>query len=419
MQAIPSYDSAPPLALPVRFFMAAWVWLLLLAGAWIGTADGGYPSPALWLPLHMLALGVLGNVMLGALLQLLAVVSALAFPRPGLWQHGLWGCWQVGCAALALGFAGGLSPHWLQLASVALLAAMGLLVWLWWLLWQSPAQDSSSRGLRLALLCLLLTLGLGVAQLGVFGWGLSWPLLSLLPLHRLAAQGWVWLLLVAVAQVILPMFLLTPALPGWWQRWASPGWGGLLLLAAALSLRWPDGGWWWLAALPLPLCGWVWGKALAHSRRPHEWLPRYWQLGLGLMLALGLAFIAGQWQDSDWLRRLQGWLLLPGVVLTLCVGMLYRIIPFLLWLQLRRGVKPQQKVPSLQVLLPEARARQGWRAVCLWQLCGVAWCLAPGLWLLPALAGTLLALLLGWHYHAAWRCWRQGTQPVAKAVPVQ
>ncbi|MFC3530999.1 hypothetical protein ACFOLG_02260 [Vogesella facilis] len=419
MQAIPSYHSAPPLDLPVRFFMAAWLWLLLLAGTWYGTADGGYPSPGLWLPLHLLALGVLGNVMLGALLQLLAVVSALGFPRPAIWRHGLWGSWQLGCAALCSGFAGGLSAGWLQLASIAFAGAVGLLAWLWWLLWHSPAQDSSSRGLRWALACLLLTLCLGIAQLGVLAWGQPWPLLALLPLHRLAAQGWVWLLLLAVAQVILPMFLLTPALPGWWQRWASPAWGGLLLLAGALSLIWPAGGWWWLAALPLPLTAWVWGRALRGSRRPQEWLPRYWQLALGLLLALCVAFVVGQWLDSEALRRLQGWLLLGGVAFTLCVGMLYRIVPFLLWLQLRRGVKPQQKVPSLQQLLPEEKARLGWRLLCSWQLAGVAWCLWPVLWWLPAASGSLLAAALFAHYRAAWLRWRQGTQPVGKVAQAE
>jgi len=416
MQAIPSYDSAPPLNLPVRFFIAAWLWLLLLAGAWHGTADGNYPSPGLWLPLHLLALGVLGNVMLGALLQLLAVVSALAFPRPGIWSRVLWGSWQLGCAALFTGLQEALSPGWLQLASLAFCVATLLLGGLWWQLWRSPAQDSSSRGLRWALAALVATLGLGIAQLGVLAWGQPWPLFALLPLHRLAAQGWVWLLLVAVAQVILPMFLLTPALPGWWQRWASPAWGSLLLLAGGLSLLWPDGGWWWLAALPLPLLGWVWGSALRGSRRPQEWLPRYWQLALCLLLALCVAFVAGQWLDVPALRRLQGWLLLGGVAFTLCVGMLYRIVPFLLWLQLRRGVKPQQKVPSLPVLLPEARARLGWKLLCLWQLAGVTWCLWPALWWLPAISGSLLAAALFAHYLAAWQRWRQGTQPVGKVV---
>ncbi|SCK19250.1 hypothetical protein [Vogesella sp. LIG4] len=416
MQAVPSYDSAPPLGLPVRFFLAAWLWLLLLAASWAGTADGAYPSPGLWLPLHLMALGVLGNVMLGALLQLLAVVSALAFPRPGIWSKGLWGSWQLGCGALFAGFASGLTPGWLQLASAGFSVATLLLAGLWWQLWRSPAQDSSSRGLRWALAALLLTLGLGIAQLGVLGWGRPWSLLTLLPLHRLAAQGWVWLLLVAVAQVILPMFLLTPALPGWWQRWASPAWGSLLLLAGALSLAWPDSGWWWLAALPLPVCAWVWGGALRHSRRPQEWLPRYWQLALGLLLALCAVFVAGQWLDVPALRRLQGWLLLGGVAFTLTVGMLYRIVPFLLWLQLRRGVKPQQKVPSLQVLLPEAKARLGWKLLCLWQLCGAAWCLWPALWWLPAASGAVLAGVLFTHYRAAWLRWRQGTQPVGKVA---
>lgn len=403
MQAMSSFDRAPPLSLPVRYFLAAACWLLPLAASLLRT-DGDYPSLSLLLPLHLLALGVLGNVMLGALLQMVAVVSGVPCLRPRWWRLGVWSLWQLATASLCWGFYQGLAPPWLQLASVLFALLAAALSGLLYGLWRSQATDGSSRGLRLALGLLLVTLLLGLSMLAVLGWGRPWPLLSLLPLHRLAAQGWVLLLVMAVAQVIAPMFLLTPAYPGWWQRHGATLWL-LALLAGAAGLQWqPQWPWWWLAWLPLALFAALSLRLLRASRRPQEWLLPYWWLAFVLLAVLAALLPLLMWQGAaPWLARALAWCLLGGFALTLVVGMLYRIVPFLLWLHLKNAAPPRHRVPALHAFVPETAARHSWRALLLLQPLAALWVWQPQLgWPLALALLGLLALLLH-HFVAAAR----------------
>ncbi|WP_204377603.1 hypothetical protein, partial [Aquitalea magnusonii] len=69
-QAWLSYDDAPPIWLPASFFGAAMLWLLALGGLLLpaGMLAANRYHPQLLALTHVLALGVLGNIMAGALL---------------------------------------------------------------------------------------------------------------------------------------------------------------------------------------------------------------------------------------------------------------------------------------------------------------------------------------------------------------
>ncbi|MFD2448491.1 hypothetical protein ACFSQE_08660 [Vogesella fluminis] len=386
--------------------MAAAAWLLPLSASLLLT-DGDYPSLSLLLPLHLLALGVLGNAMLGALLQMVAVVSGVPCMRPTWWRLVVWSLWQLATASLCWGFYQSLAPPWLQLASVLFVLPAVSLSGLLFDLWRSPATDGSSRGLRLALGLLLLTMLLGLSMLAVLGWGRPWPLLSLLPLHRLAAQGWVLLLVMAVAQVIAPMFLLTASYPGWWQRHGSMLWL-LSLLAGACGLWWlPQWPWWWLAWLPLALFAVLSLRLLRTSRRPQEWLLPYWRLSFALLALLAALLPLLMWQGAaPWLARALAWCLLGGFALTLVVGMLYRIVPFLLWLHLKNAAPPRHRIPPLQTFMPEIAPRRSLRMLLLVQPLAALWVWRPDVGWPLALALIALLLLLSLHFIAAARQYR-------------
>lgn len=404
---LPQLDQAPPLTLPLRFFIAGLLWLLpaLLALGW---SEGAYPSLSLLIPLHLFTLGVLGNIMLGALLQLLAVLSGWRCSQPGWWTIGLWGGWQLGTLSLITAFLQQFSPFWLQLTSVLFTVVALHLATLLWQVWRLPTRDGSSRSLRMALLCLLLTLLLGGGMLQVLTGQLPLPLARLLVWHRLLAQGWVLLLIMAVAQSVAPLFLMTPPYPPAWQRHAWWGWPACLLLAALSMACWPDQGgslWAWFPALCF--CGLTWQR-LQQTRRHSEWLLPYWRLALGWLSVLLLLWPLFSWRMMpDWLGRLLGWGWLCGLALTLILGMLHRIVPFLLWLDLKNLAPPRYKLPSLQDFISEQHAR---RNLQLWlgvQTCALCWIAYPlwGRWLLAAslllLWGTLLHLghRAGQHYH--------------------
>jgi hypothetical protein len=398
-QAWLSYDKAPPIWLPTGFFLAAMLWLagaaILLAGGSMNAAERFHPQ-VLALT-HLLALGVLGNIMIGALLQLLAVLAGVPVARPRRLMLAIFLPWQAGVFALAGGFARGIDPDWLQCGAAALALALLTLLWHAGLgLWRSPARDPGSRGMARALLGLGVAAGLGLTLVATLGGHLALPFLALLDAHVVwAGIGWLLLLLVAISQTVVPMFLITPAYPrpvAWIAAAALP-----LLLADALQTSLPP-----LAGVVLDWGLWLlvtsWAvltlRLLQGSRRQDDPARRQWQLAmLYLILAAGCAMAARYLPAQRSLPLLAGLLWLGGLGLGVMFAMLGKIVPFLAWLHLKARKPPRGLLPSTHGFLSErAQTRLG-LAHALWLVCGAGWCLAPAIFQLPfAAASALLAL---------------------------
>ncbi|MBA4706940.1 hypothetical protein [Aquitalea aquatica] len=404
-QAWLSYDAAPPLRLPASFFAAGLLWLLalgcLLLPADMPTANRYHPQ--LVALTHALALGVLGNIMSGALLQMLAVASAVPASRAATLLLGIFLPWQAGTALLVGGFWFGFAPLALQAAAVLLCAAILRLAWHGLSgLAGSPARDASSRGMALALLALLITALLGLGLVLTLSGLLPLPLMPLLHSHVLwAAMGWLFLLLLAVSQTVIPMFLITPPYPAWML---STGRAVLLLLlACSLALFfWPDQLWLTAGLLLIPVVLYAvqsW-RLLRQSRRPAD--PLWWQWqGVMAWLLLGgvTAWLCSRWTEWPNLPLLAGLWWLGGVGLGATLAMLGKILPFLAWLHLKRLNPPRGLLPSTHGFLPESAQRRVRLLHQLWLLAGTLWCWQPGrfhgLFALSTLALAAYALWQG------------------------
>jgi hypothetical protein len=82
-----SLEQAPPFSVPLRFFLTAPWFLVLAAALMLWEGSGIFASR--WLPAtlaltHLLVLGFMAQVMLGALLQILPVAVGVTVPRPRL-----------------------------------------------------------------------------------------------------------------------------------------------------------------------------------------------------------------------------------------------------------------------------------------------------------------------------------------------
>lgn len=362
MQGMPSYDRAPPLWLPLPFLLVAPAWLGL-AGAALMLAGAGTPQrfdPALLAATHLLALGVLGNAMCGSALQIMAVVAGVSYARPqGLFRSLFWPL-QLGCGALAWAFLAGFSAPAFIMAGACLayallgIAARGLAG-----LARSPSRDATRRGMVVALLSLAIVVGLGLALIGTLAaaWPLPWR--RLLDLHVLfALGGWLLGLIMAVAVTVVPMFQITPPYPAGWLRWAAWAWLAALLMAACgLWLeRWP---------LLLPAGGlaaafaWLTWRLQARSRRPQDIGRRFWRwamAALALSLVMAIAGIVGG--AAPGLAEAAGGLALFGLGGGVVLGMWYKIVPFLLWLDLQKRAPRGKRAPSSLQLLPESAHRR-------------------------------------------------------------
>jgi hypothetical protein len=230
-----SFEQAPPIDVPLRFFLTA-PWFLVLAAALL-LWEGPYVFASRWLPAtlaltHLLVLGFMAQVMLGALLQMLPVVGGVIVPRPRLTAMLIHLPLTAGTLALTVAFLSGI-PAWFQgawwllgLSFGVALTAIGLA------LWRAPVASGTVIALRCALGALLVTVGLGLSLGGYFGWGWNLPVVAITHLHAVwGLVGWTMLLVAGVAYQVIPMFQITPPYPSWLIRGFAP-------LMVALLVAW-------------------------------------------------------------------------------------------------------------------------------------------------------------------------------------
>jgi hypothetical protein len=403
-----AFEQAPAAAVPLRFLLTA-PWFLALAGLVLvfGGADAlaSRWTPSLLAVTHLVTLGFMSMIMIGALFQLLPVVAG-APVRRAQWVAGIvHPALTAGTLSLAAGFL--LGSPWALRAAAALLAlafavfiaAAGAA------LLHSTVRDPSVRAMRLALIALIVTVALGLSLAAALGWRVSAPLLGITAQHAAwGLAGWTMLLAIGVALQVVPMFQLTPSYPKAVASFLAPGlfvalagwsvafWLGWTAVAAALGV---------LVALLVGAFA-VATLILQHrSRRQHD-NPTFltWRAGM-----LGLLLAAAVWIGRDGLEAvaanraavLLGVLFLAGFAASVIAGMLYNIVPFLLWIDLRR--RAHGRVPHMKQILPDAPVRtHAWLhvaslvalvAAALWP----AW-LAPVAGVLVVSANALLGTIL-------------------------
>lgn len=375
MNAGLSLQQAPPLSVPLRFFLSAPLFGLAAAGLllWLGPdALASRWSPGALALSHLLVLGVLTMVMCGALLQMLPVLAGAPVARPRRVAGLCHGLLVLGTLSLAAGFLGA-GQGGFRVAVVLLGFGLGgFLAVVGFGLARAPQVHDSVRGMRWALLGLAVTLGLGLSLgLGHSGLGLPlrrWPLTDLHLAWGLL--GWIATLVAVVAWQVVPMFQMTPPYPPWLRRWLAPGLFALLGWHALAVLRgWP------LAQLPalglaaaLAVFALITLRLLARRRRQiGDASVDFWRLGmaaLALAAALAAASALAPPAPAGGLALAASLLYLLGFALSVVNGMLYKIVPFLVWLHLQQRLSARIEVrhhivlPNMKSILPEPRCRR-------------------------------------------------------------
>lgn len=399
-----SLERAPPLTVPLRFLLTA-PWFACLAGlllAWSGAPlFASRWMPALLAVVHLLTLGFMAQAMLGALLQLLAVVGGVPVARTGLVAALTWPALTLGTPLLAAGFVLA-SPTFLRWAT--LLLGAGFAIYLGFVLWSfvvHRARHDTARAMLLGLLALTITVALGVLLAAALAHGWAVPLIVLTNVHATwGLVGWTVILVLAAALTVVPMFQMTRDYP----RIVGLAFAPVIFLAL---IAWTAGtvhGWRiaaqtgaWIAAAAVTAWSVVtlWLQQHGRRRNKPDATFLFWRTGLLCLLAAVVVWALGGWRgygDDARHALLLGVLLIPGFAMALICGMLYKIVPFMLWLslQMKIGGRP----PSVQQILPMERAMPQLYvhlpalALLLIAAAGVPWLVRP--------AGVLLALSGAW-----------------------
>lgn len=371
-----SLDQAPPLSVPARFFLTAplfgvaaallalWSGPALLVSRW---------TPALLGVTHLLTLGFIAMVMIGAMFQLLPVLGGARLRRPHPWSVAVHVLLTVGTLLLAIGLVLGcancmraaLPPLGAGLAVFIALAFTALL--------RSPSRHDSVKAMGYAVAGLGVTLLLGL----YVGAGHGWPSLPAArrytDLHlSWGLLGWVGLLGAGVAYQVVPMFQMTPEYPAALRRWLVPAlFAALLLLSAAMLFPgMPAAAGMRTAAEAALAAGFVLFAAwtLYVQARRRRRLPDvtlwFWWLAMACLLTGALLWAARQLHGGTWGEAqyplLLGVLLVPGFAVSIVSGMLYKILPFLVWLHLQTQAdsrEARRRIPNTKEIIPDRHAR--------------------------------------------------------------
>lgn len=326
-------------AIPFRFFasavlfqLLAWFALLIAAPSLADFAGGpGWPLAAL----HLVTLGVLVMTSIGASLQLLPVAT-----RQSVWSanwpyHLLWAVYTLAVAAVTAGMAF-LQPALLWVGALAVAAA--LLIYLALL----AHNLRGARGMRLVVLhtwaaglSLLVLLATGLSLAGAYSGVHLLQRDSAIGLHvSFAGYGFMGLLVMGFSYILVPMFALSDNPPRIWSDSSL----ALALLALTLAFLVLTG------MLPMSffvaaiVCGAL--SFLIHWVLMERCLRAGMRRSLGssfVLVRIGWGCLAASFVAALALELgfplkhgavLFGVLLLAGL-LTLLLGMLSRIVPFL------------------------------------------------------------------------------------------
>lgn len=348
-----STEQAPLISVPLRFFAVAPLFLVL-AALILATGDGVNDTPAMRAATHCITIGFIGMIMMGAVQQILPVVIGSPIPasRTVAWFTLL--PLLTGTLALSGGFLlknpALFNLAWILLGSGFLIFITASLI----SLFRAPTKNASKTAILLSILALTGAVALGALLARGYATGMQLDYAKLAFAHiSLGLGGWVMLLLVGVSYQVVPMFQLTPNYPKWLTSILAPALFFSLLLHLAANgfyatARIAELSFWLLAScfalLTLKLQS-------QRRRRVADATLSFFRLGmLSLLFAALFAVIAQLWPEP--FKALSVAIFILGFALSVIHGMLYKIVPFLVWFHLFRG-GVTKGVPNMKQIIPE------------------------------------------------------------------
>lgn len=354
------------LSVPLRFFLTAPFFALAAATVLAWTGPDAFASrwtPTLLAATHLVTLGFLTMVMIGALLQVLPVVAGAAVPAPSLVAAAVHVPLSGGTLLLAAGLATG-APALLKFALPLLAGAFGILLWAAaHALWRAPVDSAAVTAMRLAVAALLATVLLGLILAVALARGWMLPLITLTDLHlQWGLIGWVGLLVSGVATQVMPMFQATSPFSQNGIRWLVRFVFFVLMVSTILglvapadtTLRFATEA--CLALSAAAFAAYTLYRLQGRRRRFRDATTTLWVSGtlcaLGAVLLWGGAQIWQPVRDSRAYAPLLGMLIIPGFGVSVINGMLYKIVPLLTWLAMQNEVRGRAAPPNVKIILP-------------------------------------------------------------------
>ena len=404
-----SLDQAPPFIVVIRFFLAVpFFGLALSALMFIHPDEVLTPLHPLSLAaLHLTFLGVISMSMIGALFQMQSVLGGRPIPSPsgnGLIIHTFL---TLGVVMLAGAFAFTL-PELFILASVLLGAAIVHTANLVLPLLFGGIAHGTLRGMRLALVSLTLAALLGIIMAVSYANGSFGPYHEAIRMshYSLGLVGWVGVLIIAVAFQVVEMFYVTTPYSPWCKR------NAFRIVAAALAFKIAALFWGWTyawvfdlapAALLVGFAVTTLRRVRERKRRVSDVSIRFWILGIFLLLLATAAHTAYLLSGTAVLET-AALIAFALFALSVILGMMGKIVPFLVWFHLSSA--GYSDAPVMSGIIPPARTEILFRLFSLAAAASVAGVFFPSFFAAGGLFAAAAFALLFYSLLQALRLYR-------------
>lgn len=351
---------AASVRLPLCFVLAGVLSLLVSAGFLLAQPDllaMYHYTPHLIAITHLFVLGFICSIVMGAMYQLVPVTleTQLFSERLVKWQF----------AAHVVGFTGMVLAFWnFNMVMVGafgslLMLGVGLFVFnLARTLAKVKGWNPIKFGIASALFWLASTVSAGLFLTASKYWSFSsfQPLAAMHAHAHLGVVGVFVMMIVTVSYKLVPMFTLSELQNerrAWWSiALLDLGLAGAFAAILVQSSLKP------VAALVIIAGLLLYGteiKAIlrARNRRVLDWGIRYFLTALALLVPLSILALALSWSRlpvtafTMQLENIYGLLALAGLVGLAILGMLYKIVPFLVWFHSYSRQIGRVKVPAL------------------------------------------------------------------------
>lgn len=355
-----SLDQAPPISVVMRFFITVPIFGIFLCGLLLFHPDTVLIAshPFSLASIHLMFLGVITMAMLGALFQMQSVLGGSAIPNASgnAWLIHLF--LSAGVISLTCAFTF-LYPPLFVIAAVFLGSSILYTAKLILPLLFNGTSHDTLKGMKISLMALSVTALLGIVMATEYAnetFGSLHEVLRTIH-YSLGLIGWIAVLIIAVAFQVVEMFYVTPSYSHWCKR------NTFTLIAAALGLK----ALWLVFALPLVglfdtiigalLLGFVattLKRLLKRKRRVSDVSIWFWLLGIGLLFvalsSYGIYLASG-------MEVFQPMALVSFALfaLSIIMGMMGKIIPFLVWFHLSSS--GYMDTPIMSNIITHARAK--------------------------------------------------------------
>ncbi len=318
----------PPFSVVARFFVTAPLFGIAGTLITIYFLSKGFfnPLPAV----HAFTLGFMAMTMLGALFQMLPVVAGATIKNP---QRKAW-ITHVGLTLGVVLFVGGSLFYRREFTLVGALILFLTLYYtagmMFLKLLRTESNLTAVRGMKFALLNFLMGLTVAVLLTLNLGGYADLPYWDLLLVHvAFMLVGWVFLLIASVSFQVIEMFFVTPPYPSLVAKFLPP----LVTAFVLLKSFFPTES---IFAVPLSILMIAYGivtldRLQKRRRKVKDPIVYLWRTGMVLLLISALLYPTA----SEDMNRLLVFLIVFGSFsLSIIMAMMYRIIPFLVWIHL-------------------------------------------------------------------------------------